>query len=146
LRYVLWYLDDSVVYMRDLILAYIWLLDLCSYKSGVTLSYSWDLYNSRSPSNPKKLVSQANNHKCKLELWERHRIYFPKFTPKGATSPLRKNSRDGAQELLCSSPKGETNAQTLGSLTMNSSERNEDYKLVVMLTNQSCNHKRRLAV
>jgi hypothetical protein len=35
-RYVLWYLDNSVVYMRDLILAYIWLLGLCSYKSGVT--------------------------------------------------------------------------------------------------------------
>jgi hypothetical protein len=32
----LWYLDDSVVYMRDLILAHIWLLDLCSYESGVT--------------------------------------------------------------------------------------------------------------
>jgi hypothetical protein len=38
-RYVLWYLDDSVVYMRDLILAHIWLLDLCSYKSGVTLTH-----------------------------------------------------------------------------------------------------------
>jgi hypothetical protein len=37
-RYMLWYLDDSVVYMRDLILAHIWLLDLCSYKSGVTSS------------------------------------------------------------------------------------------------------------
>jgi hypothetical protein len=36
-RYVLWYLDDSVVYMRDLIMAHIWLLDLYSYKSGVTL-------------------------------------------------------------------------------------------------------------
>jgi hypothetical protein len=35
-RYVLWYLDDSVVYMHDLILAHIWLLGLCSYKSGVT--------------------------------------------------------------------------------------------------------------
>jgi hypothetical protein len=35
-RYMLWYLDDSVVYMRDLILAHIWLLGLCSYKSGVT--------------------------------------------------------------------------------------------------------------
>jgi hypothetical protein len=34
--YVLWYLDDSVVYMRDLILAHIWLLGLCLYKSGVT--------------------------------------------------------------------------------------------------------------
>jgi hypothetical protein len=59
---------------------------------------------------------------------------------------LRKNPRDGAQELLCSSPKGETNAQTLGSLTMNTSERNEDYKPAMMLTNQSRNHKRRLAV
>jgi hypothetical protein len=38
-RYVLWYLDDSAVYMRDLILAHIWLLDLCSYKSGVTTCY-----------------------------------------------------------------------------------------------------------
>jgi hypothetical protein len=38
-RYVLWYLDDFVVYMRDLILAHIWLLDLCSYKSGVTILY-----------------------------------------------------------------------------------------------------------
>jgi hypothetical protein len=37
-RRVLWYLDNSVVYMRDLILAHIWLLDLCSYKSGVTYS------------------------------------------------------------------------------------------------------------
>jgi hypothetical protein len=35
--YVLWYLDDSVVYMRDLILAHIWLLGLNLYKSGVTL-------------------------------------------------------------------------------------------------------------
>jgi hypothetical protein len=38
-RYVLWYLDDSVVYMHDLILAHIWLLDLCSYKSGVTKTH-----------------------------------------------------------------------------------------------------------
>jgi hypothetical protein len=102
--------------------------------------------NDRSPSYPKRLVSQANKHKCTLELRERHKICFPKFTPKGATSPLRKNSRDGAQEFLSSSLKGETNAQTLGSLTMNSSERNEDYKPAVMLTNQSCNHKQRLAV
>jgi hypothetical protein len=34
--YVLWYLDNSVVYMRDLILVHIWLLDLCPCKSGVT--------------------------------------------------------------------------------------------------------------
>jgi hypothetical protein len=43
-------------------------------------------------------------------------VCFPKFTPKGATSPLRKNSRDGAQELLNSSPKDETNAQAQGHL------------------------------
>jgi hypothetical protein len=34
--YVLWYLDNSVVSMRDLILMHIWLLGLCLYKSGVT--------------------------------------------------------------------------------------------------------------
>jgi hypothetical protein len=33
--YVLWYLDNSVIYMRDLILAHIWLLILCPCKSGV---------------------------------------------------------------------------------------------------------------
>ena len=37
----------------------------------------------------------------------RHSICFPKFTPKGATSPLREDSRDDAQEPLCSSPKGD---------------------------------------
>jgi hypothetical protein len=36
LWYVLWYLDNSVVYMRDLILVHIWLLGLCPCKSGVT--------------------------------------------------------------------------------------------------------------
>ena len=35
----------------------------------------------------------------------RHSICFPKFTPKGATSLLRKDSRDDAQEPLCSSPR-----------------------------------------
>ena len=43
-------------------------------------------------------------------------MYLPEFTPKGVTSPLRKSSRDGAQEPLCSSPKGETNAQAHGHL------------------------------
>ena len=43
-------------------------------------------------------------------------ICFPKFTPEVAMSPLRKSSRDGAQEPLCSSPKSETNAQARGQL------------------------------
>jgi hypothetical protein len=37
--YVLWYLDNSVVYMRDLILAHIWLPGLCPCKSGVTVGH-----------------------------------------------------------------------------------------------------------
>ena len=32
--HVLWYLDNSVVYMRDLILAHIWLLGLCPLYTG----------------------------------------------------------------------------------------------------------------
>jgi hypothetical protein len=38
LWYVLWYFDNSIVYMRDLILAHIWLLNLYPCKSGVTLT------------------------------------------------------------------------------------------------------------
>ena len=47
---------------------------------------------------------------------KRHSICFPKFTPKGATSPLRKVLRVDAQESLCSSPKGEITSQARGHL------------------------------
>ena len=46
----------------------------------------------------------------------RQGFFSPKFTPEGAMSPLWKDSRDGAQEPLCSSPKGEITSQAQGHL------------------------------
>ena len=46
----------------------------------------------------------------------RDRNLFPEIYSQGAMSPLKKSSRYGAKEPLCSSPKDETNAQTLGHL------------------------------
>ena len=60
--------------------------------------------------------AQGQQEQVKNNNTKRHSSCFPKFTPKGATSPLRKDSRVDAQESLCSSPKREITSQARGHL------------------------------
>jgi hypothetical protein len=81
-RYVLWYLDDSIVYMRDLILAHIWLLDLCSYKSDVTTKLKERLNLVRAD-NFNELVNMAITQEDCISA---HRAEKKRKTPTGPST------------------------------------------------------------
>jgi hypothetical protein len=67
-------------------------------------------------------------------------ICFPEFTPKGATSPLRKSSRDDAQEPSCSSPRARLTLKS--KITYYEILREDDeYKFLVELTIRLSTHK-----
>jgi hypothetical protein len=71
---------------------------------------------------------------------EEARIYFLEFTYKGATSPLRKSSRDGAQKPLCSSPRARPTLKP--KITYYEILREDgEYKLLVELTIRLSTHK-----